>query len=447
MSPDSESLSGLGAIEAARRIRAGEITSEALIEACLAVIDARESEVQAWAFLDPDYARSQAQRADAAHRSGVDLGPLHGVPVGIKDIFDTRDMPTECGTPLHAGRKPEYDAAAVAVLRAAGAVILGKTVTTELAVYTPGKTRNPHDLSRTPGGSSSGSAAAVAAGMVPLALGSQTNGSVVRPASYCGVFGFKPSFGTISRYGVLAQSRPLDTLGVFARNIPDIALATEVLAAYDPRDPDMRPMAQRRFCAVAAGEPPLTPMLAMVRSPIWDRAEADLKEGFAELEEALGETCDEVALPETFDQAIAWHRCVMYADLAKSYQPLYERGRDRISAELREMLKEGRKVLAVDYNRALEWREVLNVGLEQIFERYDAIVTPATAGPAPAGLESTGSPAFCTLWTFCGLPAISLPLLSGADGLPIGVQLVGRRGDDARLLRTARWLVETLASA
>ena len=447
MNPDTDSLSGLGAMEAARRIRAGEITSEDLVGACLAAVDAREDEVQAWAFLDRDHARAQAQRADAAHRSGVDLGPLHGVPVGIKDIFDTNDMPTECGTPLHAGRKPEYDSAVAAVLRSAGAVILGKTVTTELAVYTPGKTRNPHDPSRTPGGSSSGSAAAVAAGMVPLAVGSQTNGSVVRPASYCGVLGFKPSFGTISRYGALAQSRPLDTVGVFARNIPDVALATEVLSAYDPRDPDMRPMAQRRLCDVAASEPPLAPVLALVRSPVWDLAESDLQDGFAELAEALGEACDEVSLPETFDRALDWHRSVMYADLAKSYQSLYERGSERISAKLREILDEGRKVLAVDYNRALDWRDVLTVGLEQIFERYDAIVTPATPGPAPAGLDSTGSPAFCTLWTFCGLPAISLPLLSGAEGLPIGAQLVGRRGDDARLLRTARWLVETLAQA
>lgn len=445
MSEAQENLAGLCATEAARRIRAGEITSEQLVEACLAVVEAREDEVQAWAFLDPDYARRQAKQADAAHRAGVDLGPLHGVPVGVKDIFDTRDMPTECGTPLHAGRKPEQDAAAVALLRAAGAVILGKTVTTELAVYTPGKTRNPHDPERTPGGSSSGSAAAVAASMVPLALGSQTNGSMIRPASYCGVFGFKPSFGTISRHGVLAQSRPLDTLGAFARSIPDIALVTEVLNAYDARDPDMRPMAQRSLRAIAASDPPIEPVLALVRGPVWDEAEADLQEGFAELAAALGAAGEEVALPESFDRAIAWHRSVMYADLAKSYQPLYERGRDRISAKLCEMIEEGRKVLAVDYNRALDWREVLNVGLAQIFERFDAIVTPATPGQAPVGLENTGSPAFCTLWTFCGLPAISLPLFTGADGLPVGVQLVGPRGDDARLLRTARWLLDTLA--
>jgi len=445
MSDADPGLAGLGAAEAARRIHDGEITAEALVEACLAVIAAREDEVRAWAFLDRDHALAQAKRADAAHRSGVDLGPLHGVPVGIKDVFDTRDMPTECGTLLHAGRKPEQDAAAVALLRAAGAVILGKTVTTELAVYTPGETRNPHDPSRTPGGSSSGSAAAVAAGMVPLAVGSQTNGSVIRPASYCGVFGFKPSFGTISRHGALAQSRPLDTVGLFARSIADIALATEALAVYDQRDPDMQPMAQRRLSAVAGSEPPMTPTLALVRGPQWHEAEADLAGGFAELSEALGETCEEVALPETFDRANDWHRSVMYADLAKSYQPLYERGGDRLSAKLREMIEEGQRVLALDYNRALDWREILNLGLERIFDRFDAIVTPATAGQAPAGLESTGSPAFCTLWTFCGLPAISLPLLSGADGLPIGVQLVGRRGDDARLLRTARWLVATLS--
>ncbi|MGD9185771.1 MAG: amidase, partial [Desulfobacterales bacterium] len=228
----------LSAVEAAEAMRAGEITSEELVRACLDHISGIEERIGAWTYLDPDHALKQAREADQVLRKGKDIGPLNGLPVGVKDIFDTRDMPTEDGTVLHAGRQPDADATAVALLREAGAIILGKTVTTELAVYAPGKTRNPHDPECTPGGSSSGSAAAVAARMVPLAIGTQTNGSVIRPASYCGVYGFKPTYGRISRHFVLQQSRPLDQIGVFARAIEDIALIAEQLMAFDDRDPD-----------------------------------------------------------------------------------------------------------------------------------------------------------------------------------------------------------------
>jgi Asp-tRNA(Asn)/Glu-tRNA(Gln) amidotransferase A subunit family amidase len=437
----------LDALEAARRLREGSLTSEELVGACLARIDELEDNVQAWAYLDRDYALEQARAADEARQSGKDVGPLHGLPVGVKDIFDTRDMPTENGTPVHAGRKPTEDATVVSLLRQAGAVIMGKTVTTEVAFYHPGKTRNPHDISRTPGGSSSGSAAAVAAGMVPLAVGTQTNGSVIRPAAFCGVYGYKPSHGLISRHGVLAQSHWLDTVGVFARSVGDAAFLAEPLMAFDDRDPDMAPRGWPRLAETAAQEPPLTPTLAFVRTPVWDQAEEDTEEAFVGLAEVLGEACDEADLPEPFDSAIALHRTVMAADFAKSFAALYERGRDQLSETLRGMIEEGQTVLAVDYNRAVEWREVLNAGLDQVFERYDAILTPSAPGEAPIGLDATGNPAFCSLWTYCGTPAVSLPLMGGANGLPIGVQLVGRRGDDARLLRTAQWLAGQVARA
>ena len=439
------SLAELGAGEAARRIAGGSLSSEELVGACLERIAAVEDQVKAWVHLDPDYALQQARFADGARAAGHPTGPLHGVPVGIKDIFDTVDMPTQYGTPLAAERRPNQDAATVAQLRAAGAVILGKTVTTELAVYSPGETRNPHDPARTPGGSSSGSAAAVAAQMVPLALGSQTNGSVIRPASFCGTVGFKPSHGRISRHGVLAQSRLLDQLGVFARSVEDAALAVDCLAAFDARDPDMRPASRGSLAGAAAQEPPLSPVLAFVKSPVWDRAEADLQAGFAELAEFLGEGCDEVDLPGSFDRALDHHKTIHLADLAKSYGGFHARGAERLSDKLRAMIEEGRTVLAVDYNLAVEWRQVLLAGLDEVFERYDVIVTPATAGQAPLGLESTGDPAFCTLWTYLGLPAMSLPLLTGRDGLPVGVQLIGAPGDDARLLRTANWLMRTVS--
>jgi Asp-tRNA(Asn)/Glu-tRNA(Gln) amidotransferase A subunit family amidase len=434
----------LGAVAAARQIREGKISAEELTRACLARIEAREPEVQAWAFLDPEHALRQARAADEWRKRGRPLGPLHGLPVGVKDIIDTADMPTENGTVLHAGRRPRQDATLVSLLRAAGAVILGKTVTTELAVYAPNKTRNPHNLEHTPGGSSSGSAAAVADGMVPLAIGTQTNGSVIRPASFCGVYGFKPSHGLIPRTGVLVQSPPLDTVGVMAANLQDLALLAEPLMAFDAKDSASRPCARPNLLDSLSEAPPVPPKLAFVRSPVWDQAEEDAKAGFAELVEALADQVEDVELPSAFQDAIELHRSVMEADLAKSFAREYERGRDRLSARLREMIERGQEIRAVDYNRAVQRIAALNAALAEVFGTYDAILTPAAPGEAPKGLGSTGSPIFCTIWTFCGTPAVTLPLLTGASGLPIGVQLVGEKGDDARLLRTARWLIETV---
>jgi len=436
--------SELTASDAVRLMKEGALKSEALTRACLDRVESLESTIGAWTYIDPDYALEQARAADTRRSSGASVGALNGLPVGVKDIFDTRDMPTECGTPLMSARQPNRDARAVTALREAGAVVMGKTVTTELAMYAPGKTTNPHNPAHTPGGSSSGSAAAVASHMVPLAIGSQTNGSVIRPASFCGVVGFKPSFGAISRGGVLALSRPLDTVGVFGRSVEDVALAAEPLLGFDERDPDTHFRARQPLTVVAAEEPPLAPNFAFVKSPVWDSADDDTREGYSELVEALGERCDEVTLPEPFEHAVRWHRTVMCADLAKSLARLYDEGRDGLSDVLCEMIEEGQRCLAVDYNRAIDMMDVLYAGLEQIFDRYDAIVTPAARGEAPSSLDSTGDPIFCSLWTYVGLPAMSLPLLEGGSGLPIGVQLVGERNGDPRLLRTARWLVNNL---
>ena len=435
----------ISATEAAEAIRAGRMTSEELVGACLERIAAIEDQIGAWAHLDADHALKQACEADRIQRDGQTLGPLHGIPVGIKDIFDTKDMPTEDGTVLHAGRQPQEDATAVALLREAGAVILGKTVTTELAVYAPGKTRNPHDLERTPGGSSSGSAAAVAAGMVPLAIGTQTNGSVIRPASYCGVYGYKPSYGRISRHRVLQQSRPLDQIGVFARTIEDAALIAQQIMVFDDRDPDTQLRARPALIETVAGELPFPPRLAFVKTSVWDQAEPETQEAFAELAAHLGEAADEVALPDIFNDAVEQHRTIMEADLARSFEQEYASAKDKLSSILREMIERGQKVLAVDYNRALSRIPEFNRALDKVFDWHDAILTPATTGEAPVGLESTGSPIFCTIWTLCGMPAITLPILQGSHGLPLGVQLVGAKGDDARLLRTARWLASSLA--
>jgi Asp-tRNA(Asn)/Glu-tRNA(Gln) amidotransferase A subunit family amidase len=427
------------ASEAAMAIRQGRLTSIRLVQACLNRIAEVEPVVEAWSFLDPAYAVAQAEARDRAQTEGKSLGPLHGIPVGVKDIFDTADMPTENGTVLHAGRRPTEDAMVVALLRAAGAVILGKTVTTELAVYAPGKTRNPHDPGRSPGGSSSGSAAAVAARMVPLAIGSQTNGSVIRPAAYCGVVGYKPTHGLISRAGVLRQSPHLDHVGVFAQSVEDAALIAETLMAYDPRDPAMRCTPCPRLLELVTQDPPSAPRLAFVRSPFWDQAAPEARTAFQTLARRLA--CEETVLPTPFAEAAQIHRTIMEADLALSFSSEYERGKERLSPILRTMIEQGRQTLAVDYNRAVAAVPGLRRALDDLLRRYDAILTPATTGVAPAGLASTGSPIFCTIWTLCGVPAVTIPLLTGEQGLPLGVQLIGRTGDDARLLRTARWLM------
>jgi len=435
----------LSATEAIGKIRGGEITSEELVQACLERIEQADGEIEAWAHLEPDYALDQARRLDSQRQAGGPVGPLHGIPVGVKDILDTESLPTENGTVLDSGRQPLKNCRVVSLLEEAGAVIMGKTVSTELAVFGPGKTRNPHNPKHTPGGSSSGSAAAVASHMVPLAIGTQTNGSVIRPASFCGVVGFKPSHGLIPRTGILAQSRPLDTVGVFARTVEDAARIAEVLVAHDSGDADTTARARPPLSEIAADEPPLTPILTFAKTAVWDQADKETQDAFGELVELLGDACDELTLPEPFDHAVELHETIMKADLAKSFARYYERGKDRLTDILKGMIEDGQKITAVDYNKAVDRREFLNDGLDGVFDRYDAIITPATLGEAPAGLGSTGSPIFNTLWTYCGTPAITLPLMEGPNGLPLGVQLVSRRGDDARLLRTARWLMARAA--
>jgi Asp-tRNA(Asn)/Glu-tRNA(Gln) amidotransferase A subunit family amidase len=444
--PD-EHPAALTAAQAAQRMRDGLLTSQELVQGCLERIAQVEEQVQAWQFLDEKHAIAQARAADERKASGAPLGPLHGIPVGLKDIIDTADMPTENGTPLHKGRAPRKDAAVVEALRAAGAVIMGKTVTTECAYYHPGKTRNPHNPGHTPGGSSSGSAAAVGASMVPLALGSQTNGSVIRPAAFCGVYGFKPSHGLVPRTGVLKLSRTLDQMGFFARSLEDIALLGETLAGYDEGDPDTRPRARVPFQEVLSEEPPVEPMFAFMKTPHWDRADADTKEAYAELVAALGERVEEVPLFQSAAPAWQWHTTIMETEMAASFEREYEKGRNKLSEKLRALIERGRETRAVDYLRALSMIGPLNEAFDELFmQRYDAIITPPAPGTAPKGIKSTGNPAFCSLWTLVGLPALTMPLLNGENGLPLGVQLVGRQGFDARLLRTARWLEARLHS-
>ncbi|HUS53272.1 MAG TPA: amidase [Thermohalobaculum sp.] len=425
----------LGTAEAARLIAAGSLTSEALVTACLARTAAREDEVQAWTFLDPDLALAQARAADQRRPTG----PLHGVPIGIKDIIDTADMPTENGFGGHKGRRPTQDAACVAALRAAGAVMMGKTVTTELANRVAGKTRNPVNPAHTPGGSSSGSAAAVRVGMVPGSLGTQTGGSVIRPASYCGIHALKPTFGLISRAGIMPQSDPLDTIGTYGRSVEDIAYLADAMTAPDPRDPDCNHTSRPALHRTAMEAPPHRPRLAFVKTPVWGRGEPRMHAALEGYAASLGADCEEVALSDDLSAAWDWHLTVQFYGMARYYGPLSDQYGPLMSPRLTQHVAEGREISAAAYREAVANRETARTGLAPIFARFDAILTPSSPGPAPEGHLSTGQAIFNAFWTYTGVPCVNLPLLE-VDGMPMGVQLVGPKGADGALLRTARWL-------
>lgn len=434
-------LTRLTATEAANKLADGSLTSEQLVSALIERIRAREQAVDAWAFIDPDRVLAEAREADRRRTSGSARSRLDGIPVGVKDIIDTAEYPTECGTPVFQGRYPAADAVIVGELKRSGAIILGKTVTTELAFFGPGKTRNPHNPEHTPGGSSSGSAAAVADFQVPLAIGTQTAGSIIRPASYCGSIGFKPTFGTISRTGVLAQSAPLDTIGGYARSIDDMALLIDTLSAYDPRDGDM---VSTPKAALSSGlDVPIdrAPRFAFVLSPAGAVPEPEAAEAYQAYAASFGGRAEVVVtdLPSDFDGALRLQQIVQFSDIAKNYGAMADANPQLMSEKLKEVIAEGRSFKAADIAAARAERDPLYDALRPLLVNYDAILTPAATGPAPKGLSSTGSPQFNALWTYLGMPAISLPLLQ-VGGLPLGVQLVGARGDDARLLRVAKWL-------
>ncbi len=435
------------ATEATAELRTGDYSSEELVRDCLNRIEATDAGVKAWVYLDGELALAQARSLDEMRQQGKPLGPLHGVPVGIKDIYDTHDMPTAFGSPIYRDRRPVADATTVAKLREAGAVVMGKTVTAEFAFVTPGETTNPHDPAHTPGGSSSGSAAAVAAGHVPLALGSQTNGSVVRPASFCGVVGLKPSRGMISRHGVLQTSETLDQIGGFARTLEDMALLTDVLTGHDAADGATYARPKPDFSAGFREDAPVDPSLAWLELPYYDRLMDDARSGFAELREALGDCVEEVAFPESLGDVIDHHQVIHEYEVRRNLAEAYDSAPDRISPQLMEKIENGAKHTDEQYAAALAAVADTGAYFAEFFTDYDAVLTPSASGEAPEGLDWTGDPIFCTIWTFCGLPSLSLPLLRGEYGLPIGVQLVSNLEEDARLCRTARWLMEHISDS
>ncbi|MEM8553879.1 MAG: amidase [Pseudomonadota bacterium] len=433
----------LDAVTLRDRIATGALTATDLAEAYLAQIAAEEPKVQAWAWHDPGYVRAQAAELDRYRKTGRPLGALHGLPVGLKDVIDTAKIPTQNGCDVDKGRVPLVDAFVVKQLKANGAVILGKTVTTELAFMQPGPTRNPHNLDHTPGGSSSGSAAAVAAAMAPLTIGTQTGGSIIRPASFCGVCGFKPTFGAIPRTGALKQSQTLDTLGVFGRTPNDAAMFAEVLFGADEGDAATALAPHPKLLDTVNAGAPLPPVFAFVKPPGWDQADEDTRQAFEQMAKHLSDQVFEAPLPSAFGQAAHQRGVINFAEMARNYYT-YGKSRDQLGPKTVEGIEAGEAISARDYLSALDWQSILTAGLDEIFERCDAILTPAALGPAPKGLDSTGDSIFNGMWTFCGTPAVTIPVLTAENGLPMGVQLVGPKGSDGRLLRTADWLWQSL---
>lgn len=403
--------------------------------------------LEAFVSLDAQVIQEQCAVLQRQKDLGQPLGVLFGVPIAVKDIVGTKDYPTACGTPLYAGQYNDLDATIVNRLRQHGALIYGKTVTTEFATFHPGPTRNPHDLDRTPGGSSSGSAAAVAAGLVPAALGSQTNGSVIRPASFCGVFGFKPSRGELPRTGVWEQSPSLDQMGLFAQSIEELALIGEIMTGDDGQDASCRGHAFRQWHSVAMSEPPKAPRFGFMRTPWWSQVAPDAQRACEAFVDRHSGNIDWIEMPAGFERVVQWHETVNDVELACALHFEYLHHKEALSAALQQRLHKAQSITAAEYLFAKSRMAYVTQAFDDVFAQYDAILTPAALGSAPLGLASTGNPIMQTVWTFGGLPAVSLPLLTVADGMPLGVQAIGAFQTDARLLRSCRHLVRAHAQA
>jgi len=420
---------------AARAIRRGLTSSRALVEACLRRYDERERDVRAFAWLDRDRALRLADEADARTRGGGErLGPLHGLPVGVKDIYDTAGIPTENGSALYAGRVPERSAAAVAALEDGGAIVIGKTVTTELAFFHPGPTRNPHDTSRTPGGSSQGSAAAVAAGIVPGAIGSQTNGSVIRPAAYCGVVGAKPTYGRIPLEGVMPFAPTLDHAGTFTRTVEGAAWMCAALARAPLEDWWAGPAA--------------APRLAAIRTKDWDLASDAMRARFQQAVDALaaaGRPIEWPPVPAGLDDAVPVLRAIMAKESVGTIGRAIARDPAKASAVARALVEEGAAIPDARYRETLHERDRLIAAFAAWASPYDGVLTLAIRDEAPTA-ETTGDPVFCSRWTLVGAPAVTIPLGRGPSGLPLALQLVGAPGDDRRVLSAAAWAEKVVAA-
>jgi Asp-tRNA(Asn)/Glu-tRNA(Gln) amidotransferase A subunit family amidase len=418
-------LNRLSASTAARKLAAGEITAEALLADCIERIAEREPEVHAWAFLDTDAAKRRARSLDSRGPAGL----LHGLPIAVKDIFDTFDMPTSYGSPIYARHRPASDAACVAVARAAGAVVVGKSVTTEFATFHPGPTRNPRNLQHTPGGSSSGSAAAVADWMVPLAFGSQTAGSIVRPAAFCGIVGYKPTFGMVTRVGVKMISDYLDTIGVLARSVPDAALFVAALTNRHDLLID-QPTAD-------------VPRIGMCRTYEWNRAQPETVAVFESAEKQLRAaraTVRDVTLPPPFAGLADAQTAIMVSEVAKSLAHENLAHRKALSGDMTRMIDAGVAVSPQQYDAARSLTRACRAMLPEVFKGFDVLIAPSAAGCAPAGITATGDPLFNRIWTLLHVPVVHVPVADGPNGLPVGITVVGAVGADRATLMAAEWI-------
>ncbi len=418
------------ATEIAAAVRAGRITCEAVARACIGHIREREPQVEAWQYVNEAAIIAQARALDA----GGQRGPLMGVPIGVKDVIDTADMPTEYGSPIYRGHLPACDAACVALVRAAGAVIFGKTVSTEFATLHPGKTRNPYRPDHTPGGSSSGSAAAVASGMVPAAFGTQTSSSIVRPAAYCGVVGYKPSFNTINRAGLKPLAESLDTLGLMTRTVPDAALITVALT-------DAPSIV---FDAVEQ----LRPRIGFCRTPYWDQADKAAQQFLASTASQLahaGATVLDIDLPVGFGELAETQKTIFSYEAfrALSHERIHHPG--QLSANLTLRLQLGSRIGHAQYACAQAQARRCRGQLDDVFKGCDVLLAPSATGEAPAGLASTGNPIFGVMWTLLHVPCVALPLGAGPTGLPVGAQVIGPRGGDRQTLLAAEWVSRAIA--
>jgi len=424
-------LNALSATAIVQKIAAGETTCEAVVRDCLGRIAARDGVVKAWVNFDPELALAQARALDR----GPNVGPLHGVPIGVKDIIDTVDMPTEFGSPIYRGHRPPADAACVALLRRAGAVILGKTATCEFAGMAPAETANPHNPAHTPGGSSSGSAAAVADHMVPAALGTQTGGSVLRPSSYCGIFGYKPTYNTFNKAGVKPAAESIDTIGWLARSLDDIELLTDVLRMWPPEPP--------RTMSAA-------PRIGLCRTEIWDTAQPETKAAVESAAAALakaGAAVRDIELPNAFTglHGIA-RQTINFYERAAGMAYEWDHHRDRLSPQMRRYIENGQKTSRQDY--VAGWRRVEQgrALLPAVFDGLDVLLVPCVQGEAPQGLASTGDGTMQAIWTALHTPTMTLPTHRGPNNLPVGIQLVAQRYDDDRLFACARWIWQRIGS-
>ena len=435
----------LTAVEAAKQIKSRDLSPVELVESLLSQYDSLEPSLNAWVYLDREALLADAQQKEEELEKGVNVGPLHGVPIGLKDIYYTAGIPTTACSKVYEEFVPEYDATTVTLLKNAGAIMMGKTVTTEFACMDPSPTKNPWNPAHTPGGSSSGSAVAVATRMCPAALGSQTVGSVLRPASYNGVVGFKPTFGRVSRYGVIPVSWSLDHVGWMARSVEDAALLMQVMAVADPKEPITVGLPADDFMAGLASHS--APRIGLIRRFFYDNSDEETRkhtDGIVDQLSRAGATIEEIPLPDSIDTAIEDQRTIMAVEGAAFHQPMYERQSQDYQPKLREMLRQGLATDGQTYSRALERRQQFTAEMQALAGKADVLLTPSTPTPALPDITNTGNTMFQGPWTSCGLPVITIPSGLAASGLPFGIQLASAPFSEPKLLAAARWCENVL---